>query len=454
MAWSAVGSPIYFLAVTSFSLTPGNQGDLILMSITTRSTSVFCTSLSSSNVYWSQFAPVFTATNQAWTTVYFAGKVLSTATATVTINLNGANPGGTLVDGQEFHSTVGSWSLNNYATLDIAVGNPQLTFPAISPTGPGTLYFAYGIFPNTGAISGGTPGYIYFPDPDTNGFCYNVNCNVGTQAPVWGGTAAANGADMVLAVVVAETAITRDQVSNVVANSGGTNTSIVITWPVNPGYGATVLAAVYNGTGIPTSVVDNGITQSTFIRDVGNNTQTNNVWIYRANGITQPASGGYTITVNVTAAQNLTAYAISYFGVNPGPPSSTNNNSNTGNGPVSTGSAISLHNGALNFATFSDNLATGTDTIALTNKTFVEQLTETNATLNICGAMADWINPVGPVAENCTWTINSSVASWAAAIAIYDAAPVPPPDILPSSIANRPVIIASNAGWRNAGHSR
>ena len=105
--------------------------------------------------------------------------------------------------------------------------------------------------------------------------------------------------------------ITRDQLSSLAATSAAG--SLNVTWPVNPAAGATVLVAVSNVYGAPVSVADNGTTPSTFTQDAGNNAGTYNVWIYRANSITLPSSGSYTVTVNVSPSQMVTAAGISYL---------------------------------------------------------------------------------------------------------------------------------------------
>lgn len=215
-------------------------------------------------------------------------------------------------------------------------------------------------------------------------------------------------------------AITRDQLSGV-SMATANAASLSVAWGANPTAGATVLVAAYNSSGMP-SVVDNGATPTTFTEDIGNNSGAYNVWIFRGSGITLPATGSYTVTVSA-GSQVMVAAGISYLGVKSGAPTAVNDNSNSGAGPVSTGSATPGGAGALAFAAFSDFLSSGTDTIALTNASFTERFTQTAAGTSIPGGIADWINPSGPSAANCTWTVSGSVLAWEGAVAVYDAAP-------------------------------
>lgn len=218
-------------------------------------------------------------------------------------------------------------------------------------------------------------------------------------------------------------AILRDQLSGLGALNA---TSLAVTWSVNPAPGAKVLLAILTGSTAPTSVVDNGTVPRTFIQDVTDTTRANKVFIFRGDNITVPASGSYTVTISMPSSQNITSGGISYTGVATGGPTASSVNDAANSGPVSTGNATPARAGALGFAAFADLLASGTDSIALTNASFTSQFTETNATSFITGAVADWINTGGgPTAENCTWTISASVTQWAGLIAVYDAIPDP-----------------------------
>ncbi len=215
-------------------------------------------------------------------------------------------------------------------------------------------------------------------------------------------------------------AITRDQLSALAASAS--TSALAVTWSTNPTPGATVLVAVCNTSGQPSSVIDNGTSATTFTKDVGNNSGTYNIWLYRGNNIKLPSSGSYKVTVNV-GTQSVTAAGISYLGVKSGAATATNAQEEGNNGPVDTLGATPKSTGALAFAAFCDFLSSGTDTITLTNASFTSQFTETNAASYLCGGVADWINPAGPSSMDCTWTISSSSPGWVGAIAVYDAAP-------------------------------
>lgn len=213
-------------------------------------------------------------------------------------------------------------------------------------------------------------------------------------------------------------AITRDQLSGLAATGGAT--SLTVTWGTNPTAGAKVLVFFLVSSTTTITVADNGTTPTTFTLDASDTNRSNKVYLYRADGITLPSAGSYAVTITCGASRIITAGGVSYLGVRTGAPTATNSGDNTGNGPVSTGSVTPSRAGALYFAVFADTLASGTDTISLTNGSFTEQFTETNATSFVTGGAADFINSGVPAAEAGTWTINSGVVDWAGVIAAYD----------------------------------
>src|SRR6185437_9944001 len=127
--------------------------------------------------------------------------------------------------------------------------------------------------------------------------------------------------------------ITIDQTSSLAQTGSGS--SVVCTWTTNPTAGAKVLVYVQLGN-TPTSVIDNGVTPSTFILDAASSLAAK-CYVYRADGITLPASGSYTVTVNYTpGSSTIQARGRSYLGVATGGPTATlNTATGTSNSPVS-----------------------------------------------------------------------------------------------------------------------
>ena len=216
-----------------------------------------------------------------------------------------------------------------------------------------------------------------------------------------------------------QVAITRDQVSNLYTSAG--SSTAAITFGTNPLPGTTVIVAIANVSGSPV-LTDNGTTPTTFTQDASNTVNTNNIHIYRADDITMPASGGYQI--NVTSGGNtFAAQAISYIGVKPGSPATTNNSNASSGTSVTTGSVTG--NGLL-FAGFSDNDASS-HTVTLTNASFTSQGTSNGSAGHGGFGCADWVDPSPVSTAACTWTIGAS-AQWEGALACY--LPVNVPDTI------------------------
>ena len=118
MTWGAVGPAIFQPNTSSFSLTPGGTGDLILIQVINEDNdTVFASALSSSNVTWTQLGTTINYGPGNVTAVVFAGTVTSTSTATVTISWTGSAPGNIRTGAQEFSSTAGSWTLDTQGDL-------------------------------------------------------------------------------------------------------------------------------------------------------------------------------------------------------------------------------------------------------------------------------------------------------------------------------------------------
>jgi hypothetical protein len=182
VTWAAVGSELNSTSNSTFSLTPHNAGDLILLEVVGENTTVLATALASSNVTWAPAGTSFTGAIIHYTGAVFAGTVTSTGTATVTITWNGTAPTAR-TNGQEFSSTAGSWAFDTQGNLDNTGTN---TWPSLTPAVNGELYFGWAEDSGT-AAAGSTSGYTYISDAQGNGLAYNLSCPAGVAtAPVWG----------------------------------------------------------------------------------------------------------------------------------------------------------------------------------------------------------------------------------------------------------------------------
>ena len=169
----------------TFSLTPGNIGDLIVMEIRVGGgTTVWATDVESDNATWEQTGDLLQGTEVSNTAIMFFGTVTSTDEETVTITLNGSPGGLTHAVYQEFEVSTGAWELDKQANLDNSSG--QDTWPSMTPDGAHELAFGYAI--NT-SVSGDctTTGYTFNNNVDgqENAAAYNADCDASTQTPAW-----------------------------------------------------------------------------------------------------------------------------------------------------------------------------------------------------------------------------------------------------------------------------
>jgi hypothetical protein len=233
--------------------------------------------------------------------------------------------------------------------------------------------------------------------------------------------------------------ITRDQLSSLTNSAAISGTTFTITFPSNPAAGSSVIAALaVNGSAV-TSVMDNGTTPSTFTLDVSETGTASHVsYIYRADSITLPSSGGYVITVTCGGSgPSVSAGAQSYLGKLAGGPVSTNVATATGTS-VTTNNGTPTVAGSLFAATFQNNSSGTADNPTVTNGNFTQQLSEGNGSVGQVYGFADAIL-AGTSAQACTWTVGTS-ATYSAAIAVYSpAVPLAP---APVEIAPGPVWMA------------
>jgi hypothetical protein len=195
-----------------------------------------------------------------------------------------------------------------------------------------------------------------------------------------------------------------------------TTTTVTLTWGTNPTAGAKAIVVVM-GSATVTSVVDNGTTPKTFTADVSVTASGANRYVYRADGITLPASGSYHVTI--TAASGLyVAQGRTYTGVATGGPATSNSATGTSTS-VSSGSVTPSVTGSLVIGGMIDDSSLDPETITLTTSGATNLYTNTNGN-NFCGGVADHIVS-GTSAQTLAWTLGDS-ADWAGIAAVYSPA--------------------------------
>jgi hypothetical protein len=208
-------------------------------------------------------------------------------------------------------------------------------------------------------------------------------------------------------------AVTRGQKSDLGLNA--VSTSQACTWSVNPTAGSSILVFIQSNTASTNMVVkDNGTSITTFTLDASQVTGGKHAFIYRANNISLPGSGSYTVNLTnaVDPANTLAICGIEYLGMASGAPAATNTATATSTS-VTTNAASST---GVQFGGFSN--ATGTVTTITYTGPGTQQFVNTDGATYWPVAVADNISN-GSTTH--TWTTGAS-ASYGACIAAYDAA--------------------------------
>jgi hypothetical protein len=178
VTFTAVGT-IGSATAKTFTLTPHATGDFILLWVTSETAADFATAASSSNVTWSVLVAHTNLPNNAVVQTLFIGQVTSTSSATVTVTTAGSPV--LRIAWQEFSNTLGyaAVSLDASGTVDLGTSG---TMPPVTPTRANDLYAGY-VFDNGTGSAGGTSGFTYQLDPNTNQLAYRTSCANATQTP-------------------------------------------------------------------------------------------------------------------------------------------------------------------------------------------------------------------------------------------------------------------------------
>jgi len=196
--------------------------------------------------------------------------------------------------------------------------------------------------------------------------------------------------------------------------------TVTLTWPTKPAAGTKALVVVGTPEATITSVKDNGAVQSTFTADAAASVGVY-PWamgVYRADGITPPASGSYAVTITLSGTAFAVASGRTYTGLAAGGPAAVNSNSGTGTA-VTTGNVTPAVAGSLVIGGFADDSGVDPETITLTTSGATSIYTATDGTFEP-GAVAQNI-VASTTATGFAWTLGDSV-NWAAIAAVYSPA--------------------------------
>ena len=168
---------------TTLSLTTHTAGNIVLLSVVSDPSAA--TGVSGGGCTWVQLTPTHALSSlfggAGGAGNIWAGTVVTPGTATVTVTL-GAAANHVRMNANEFTATAGAIALDAQSFLDVSGGTS--TWPSLTPTGSGRLYFGY--CEDLGsAVAGSTPGFVYEVDGHGNGtgYCLSVSA---AYAPVWG----------------------------------------------------------------------------------------------------------------------------------------------------------------------------------------------------------------------------------------------------------------------------
>jgi hypothetical protein len=215
-------------------------------------------------------------------------------------------------------------------------------------------------------------------------------------------------------------AITVDQYSTQASNASTT------AFASPPTAGAKALLGIWafkSGGSTISSVSDNGTTPATWVLDAHFQSANTNadLWIYRANSITLPSSGSFTITVS-TNSTNWEMGAVTLLGAATGAVFATNSGENAGSNVTTSAIAAGTGAGAGSyyFAVHNDNGSSGANGEAV-NAPFTQRYVRNSSVGTTIGQIAD---SIGSGNQTCTFT-------WSTAdnprdlIAVYTATAAP-----------------------------
>ncbi len=183
---------------STLSVSPQHVGDLVTLAVKIASATVTASGVSGGGVAtWSRAEGPY-AGYSGYDLELWSGTVTATGSSTVTVSFSGSvsavNVG---LAAQEFTSSSGSsttWAVDTGGAIDNA-SSTTATFPKLTPSGTGEVYFGYDAIAQTGS-AGSTSGFTYATTADADVVTYDTDVTgavqpTATQSPagVSGGVA-------------------------------------------------------------------------------------------------------------------------------------------------------------------------------------------------------------------------------------------------------------------------
>ncbi|HTZ10130.1 MAG TPA: hypothetical protein VMB72_13730, partial [Acidimicrobiales bacterium] len=228
---SAVGSVAQHsgTGVTTLGLSPQHVGDLLALAVKADSSSATVSAVAGGGVSsWSRaqastgysghdleiWTGVVTAAGSSTVTVSFAAGVSSTETALLA---------------EEFSTTGTSWAVDTGAGISNA-SSTTATYPKLTPSGSGELYFGYDAIAQTGA-AGSTSGFSYAVTTDADVATWDTAVSAAVQPTAKQSPAGTSGG---VAILVASSGATTpptgiSAVGSFVSKDGTDTTTVAVT---------------------------------------------------------------------------------------------------------------------------------------------------------------------------------------------------------------------------------
>jgi hypothetical protein len=196
-------------AISTFSLTPTTVGNCFPLAIAIyQSAAITVTSVTGGGCTWA-FAGRYADTSNISKRELWIGTVTSAGSAsTVTVVYSGSVTGDSIeLDCQEFTNGTGAgttWTLDGSVAGTTNTASTSCTFPTLTPSGAGELYFGHWFTSSSTINSSPTSGYATAKDAFTDGIIYNPACSASAQSPT--GTISTSNASYTIAMLVIATA--------------------------------------------------------------------------------------------------------------------------------------------------------------------------------------------------------------------------------------------------------
>lgn len=171
---------------STLSVTPAAVGNAILFGTVISSPTVSVSTVTGGSCTWSRIVSPVTDTTMAATIDLWLGTATATATANIVVTGTASIAAlNNQLTAQGFSSGLGSttvWAVDNgqASGADVTTSSTTLTYPSLTPTGSGRLYFGFCVPQNNGAVPANAGGLVWQQDSFTDPVVYNLSVSAAT----------------------------------------------------------------------------------------------------------------------------------------------------------------------------------------------------------------------------------------------------------------------------------